>query len=104
MTQLITLKTSSLSTRITELDGIVQQDLKGIRAQLEDWKIGIDRQVLELTESIKRDILEEVAGDYENLDIEDCKIAEPVPVAKDVKWFQGTQVLRSMEEAAWILS
>jgi hypothetical protein len=86
------------------LDGIVQQDLKGIRAQLEDWKIGIDRQVLELTESIKRDILEEVAGDYVNLDIEDCKIAEPVPVAKDVKWFQGTQVLRSMEEAAWILS
>ena len=104
MTQLITLKTSSLSTRITELDGTIQQDLKGIRAQLEDWKIGIDRQVLELTESIKRDILEEVAGDYVNLDIEECKIPEPVAVAKDVKWFQGSQVLSSMEDAAWIVS
>lgn len=81
LTQLISLKTSSLSTRITELDGTIQQDLKGIRGQLEDWKIGIDRQVLELTESIKRDILEEVAGDYVNLDIEDCKIGEPVAVA-----------------------
>ena len=86
------------------MDGTFQQDLKGIRGQLEDWKIGIDRQVLELTESIKRDILEEVAGDYVNLDIEDCKIAEPVPVAKDVKWFQGSHVLRSMEDAAWIIS
>ena len=98
------MKTSSLSTRITELDCLIQQDLKGIRAQLEDWKIGIDRQVLELTESMKRDILEEVAGDYVNLDIEECKKAEPVPVALDVKWFQGTQVLRTMEDAAWIVS
>ena len=72
------MKTSSLSTRITELDGVIQQDLKGIRGQLEDWKIGIDRQVLELTESMKRDILEEVAGDYVNLDVEECKKAEPV--------------------------
>jgi hypothetical protein len=83
---------------------VIQQDLKGIRAQLEDWKIGIDRQVLELTESMKRDILEEVAGDYVNLDLEECKKAEPVPLALDVKWFQETQVLRTMEDASWIVS
>ena len=53
---------------------------------------------------MKRDILEEVAGDYVNLDIEECKKAEPVAVALDVKWFQGTQVLRTMEDAAWIVS
>ena len=98
------MKTSPLSTRITELDGMIQQDLKGIRGQLEDWKIGIDRQVLELTESMKRDILEEVAGDYVNLDLEECKKAESVAVAQDVKWFQGSQVLRTMEDAVWIAS
>ena len=53
---------------------------------------------------MKRDILEEVAGDYVNLDLEECKKAEPVPVALDVKWFQGTQALRTMEDAAWIVS
>ena len=63
------------------MDGKIQQDLIGIRGQLENWKIGIDRQVLELTESMKRDILEEVAGDCANLDLEECKKPDPVAVA-----------------------